>query len=83
MALIAIVDDGIAFDGRLAEAAPLGGAELAVVGLAEALARRGHDVTVYNKCPGPLDHEGVHWRPLGSGTPEWPISTSPIAATRC
>jgi glycosyltransferase involved in cell wall biosynthesis len=70
MARIAIVDDGIAFDGRLAEAAPLGGAEAAVVGLAEALARRGHDVTVYNKCPAPLDHAGVHWRPLGQGTPD-------------
>jgi glycosyltransferase involved in cell wall biosynthesis len=70
VARIAIADDGIAFDGRHAEAAPLGGAEAAVVGLAEALARRGHDVTVYNRCPAPLDHEGVHWRLLDHGTPE-------------
>ncbi|MBV8650582.1 MAG: glycosyltransferase family 4 protein [Alphaproteobacteria bacterium] len=70
MARIAIADDGIAFDGRHAETAPLGGAESAVVGLAEALARRGHEVTVYNKCREPLDHAGVHWRRLAEGTPD-------------
>src|SRR5438445_478507 len=38
MADIVMADDGIAFDGRLAESAPMGGAEAAFVGLAEALA---------------------------------------------
>jgi len=70
MARIILADDGIRFDGRLAETAPLGGAETAVVGLAEALARRGHEVAVYNTCGGPLDWNGVAWRPIGAGLPE-------------
>jgi glycosyltransferase involved in cell wall biosynthesis len=69
MARIVMADDGIAFDGLLAERAPLGGAEAAFVGLAEALARRGHAVTVYNNCATPLDHAGVGWRKIGEGTP--------------
>lgn len=67
MAQIVMADNGIAFDGLVAEAAPLGGAEAAFVGLAEALARRGHAVTVFNKCPAPLDHLGVRWRPIAGG----------------
>ena len=35
-----MADDGIAFDGAMAEASPLGGAETAFVALAEALAAR-------------------------------------------
>jgi glycosyltransferase involved in cell wall biosynthesis len=70
MAEIVFADDGIAFDGRQAELAPIGGAESALVGLAEALAQRGHAVTVFNNCAAPLDHKGVRWRPIGGGTPE-------------
>ncbi len=70
MADIVMVDDGIAFDGRLAESAPMGGAEAAFVGLAEALARRGHNVTIYNNCALSLDHRGVAWRRLGDGMPQ-------------
>ena len=44
MAEIVIADDGIVFDGRRATEAPIGGAESALVGLAEALAERGHAV---------------------------------------
>src|SRR4029077_16767665 len=44
MASVVMADDGIAFDGVMAETAPLGGAETAFVGLAEALAGRGHRV---------------------------------------
>src|SRR5205807_59070 len=69
MADIVMADDGIAFDGKLAESAPMGGAEAAFVGLAEALARRGHRVAVYNNCAAPLTHNGVAWRPLAGGTP--------------
>jgi glycosyltransferase involved in cell wall biosynthesis len=69
MARIVMADDGIAFDGLLAERAPLGGAESAFVGLAEALARRGHAVTVHNNCAAPLDHAGVFWRRIAEGTP--------------
>jgi glycosyltransferase involved in cell wall biosynthesis len=70
MATIVLADDGIAFDGHTAETAPLGGAESAFVGLAEALAGRGHDVHVANRCAAPLDHKGVRWRPLGDGLPD-------------
>jgi glycosyltransferase involved in cell wall biosynthesis len=69
MAEIVFADDGIPFDGRMATSAPLGGAESALVGLAEALARRGHRVTVYNRCTAPLDHAGVAWRRLDAGLP--------------
>jgi glycosyltransferase involved in cell wall biosynthesis len=65
VAQIVLTDDGIVFDGRVADAAPLGGAESAFVGLAEALARRGHEVLVLNRCVAPLDRDGVRWRPLG------------------
>ncbi len=64
MATIVIADDGLVFDGGSLEAGPLGGAETAVVCLAEALAARGHRVTVCNRCAGPLDHKGVRWRSL-------------------
>ena len=70
MAEIVLADDGVSFDGRTPEERPLGGAESAVVGLVEALARRGHRVTVANKCESPLDHRGVAWRKLGDGMPE-------------
>jgi hypothetical protein len=40
MAGVVMADDGIAFDGVMAETAPLGGAETAFVALAEALAAR-------------------------------------------
>src|SRR5258707_3341436 len=64
MADIVMADDGITFDGKLAETAPMGGAEAAFVGLAQALARRGHRVTVANNCAAPIDHNGVAWQRL-------------------
>jgi len=70
MADIVMADDGIAFDGKLAEAAPMGGAEAAFVGLAEALARRGHRVVAANNCAAPLDHNGVAWRRLDGFAPD-------------
>ena len=60
---IVLADDGVTFDGRTPEQRPLGGAESAVVGLVEALARRGHRVTVANKCAAPLDHRQSLWYP--------------------
>ncbi len=65
-----MADDGIAFDGAIAETSPLGGAETAFVALAEALAARGHRVEVRNRCAGVLDHKGVHWAPLSQALPE-------------
>ncbi|HUK59870.1 MAG TPA: glycosyltransferase [Stellaceae bacterium] len=65
-----MADDGIAFDGRTPERAPLGGAEGAFVSLAEAFAARGHRVVVRNKCDAPLTYKGVDWAPLADGLPE-------------
>jgi glycosyltransferase involved in cell wall biosynthesis len=68
--LVVMADDGIAFDGTTPERAPLGGAEGAFVSLAEALAARGHSVTVRNRCAAPLVYRGVEWAPLARGLPE-------------
>ncbi len=70
MAAVVMTDDGIAFDGTTPGRAPLGGAEAAFLTLAEALAARGHRVTVRNRCAAPLCHRGVDWAPLDSGLPE-------------
>jgi glycosyltransferase involved in cell wall biosynthesis len=70
MARIVMADDGIAFDGAMAEREPLGGAETAFVALAEALARRRHRVEVRNRCRAPVTHNGVLWAPLEAGVPD-------------
>ena len=70
MASVVMADDGIAFDGAMAETAPLGGAETAFVALAEALAGRGHRVEVRNRCAAALTHNGVRWAPLSADIPE-------------
>lgn len=70
MARIVMTDDGIAFDGRTLEQRPLGGAETSFIELANALARRGHDVLVCNKCDAEIVYNGVTWRPIAQGVPE-------------
>jgi glycosyltransferase involved in cell wall biosynthesis len=70
MALVVMADDGIAFDGKMAETGPLGGAETAFVALAEALAGRGHRVLARSRCSAPVSHKGVEWAPLSAGVPE-------------
>jgi glycosyltransferase involved in cell wall biosynthesis len=69
MATVVMADDGIEFDGVMAEEGPLGGAETAFAALAEALARRGHQVGVWNHCRAALSHKGVIWAPLGGEMP--------------
>jgi glycosyltransferase involved in cell wall biosynthesis len=69
MASVVMADDGIAFDGVMAETAPLGGAETAFVALAEALAARGHQVEARNRCRAAVAHNGVHWAPLSRDLP--------------
>lgn len=69
MARIVLADDGIAFDGRSPEAGPLGGVESAVVYLVRELARRGHQVSVHNKCENGEEIDGVLWSPIGDGLP--------------
>ena len=70
MARILIADDGIVFDGRSLEAAPLGGVESSIVNLMNELAKRGHDVHVRNNCAQALDYKGVSWRPIGEAWPD-------------
>ena len=67
---IVMIDDGVAFDGRSAEAGPLGGAETAFIGLAQGLAQRGHRVRAFARGAGTLEHRGVAWAPIEAGTPE-------------
>ncbi|MPZ37499.1 MAG: glycosyltransferase [Rhizobiales bacterium] len=68
MASIVFADSTKHYDGRDLERRPLGGTETSVIRCAQELARRGHQVTVFSNCDGPVEHEGVCWRPL-SGTP--------------
>lgn len=70
MAVIVMADDGIAFDGDSLMRGPLGGAETAFISLAEAFARRGHDVTIFNRCGAPMARHGVAWQPIEQGLPE-------------
>lgn len=79
MAYIVMADDGIAFDGHTLDHSPLGGAESAFVSLAEALAVRGHTVSVRNNCTRPLFHKGVDWQPLAA---QWPRSAALYIANR-
>ena len=69
MASVVMADDGIAFDGAMAETAPLGGAETAFVALAEALAARGHRVEARNRCSTAVVYKGVRWAPLSRDLP--------------
>ena len=70
MAHIVMTDDGLRFDARSLSQGPLGGAETAFASLAFALARRGHQVTVRNRCSETLNEEGVDWAPLEAGVPQ-------------
>jgi glycosyltransferase involved in cell wall biosynthesis len=70
VARIVMTDDGIVFDGRTLEERPLGGAETSFIEMANALAARGHDVQVRNRCDRPLTHRGVRWTPLAEGVPD-------------
>ncbi len=67
---IIIADATGRYDGRDLERRPLGGTESSVIRCARALARRGHAVSVYANCEGPIEDEGVAWRPLSSAPPE-------------
>ncbi|MGB0629210.1 MAG: glycosyltransferase family 4 protein [Alphaproteobacteria bacterium] len=70
MAVVRMADDGISFDGDTLSRGPLGGAETAFVSLAEALAARGHDVIIHNRCGAAMTRNGVAWQPLEEGLPD-------------
>ena len=61
---ILFADDGVPYDGRTPAEAPLGGGERAVVGLARALAGRGHTVSVATQIVEPETIDDVTWLPL-------------------
>jgi glycosyltransferase involved in cell wall biosynthesis len=70
MASIVFADATLRYDGRDLERRPLGGTETSVIRCSQELARRGHQVTCFTNCDGPVEHEGVAWRPLSSAPPE-------------
>lgn len=67
---ICFIDESVPFDGQAPLTGPLGGAEKALVGLSTALAARGHEVTVFNRCAAPATVAGVSWTPLDGAVPE-------------
>ena len=64
MSTIDFLHAGMPFSGETLRSQPMGGTESSVVQLAEALAKRGHDVSVFNNIGAPGHEFGVHWRPL-------------------
>ncbi|MGD9123694.1 MAG: glycosyltransferase, partial [Desulfarculaceae bacterium] len=59
---IGFVTDGEPFDGASPEERALGGSETAMVQIARALCRRGHEVQVFCRCPRPGMYQGVRYR---------------------
>ncbi|WP_142847321.1 glycosyltransferase [Telmatospirillum sp. J64-1] len=58
---ITLIDDSVPFDGHTPATRPLGGAEKCFASLASALAKRGHDVHVYNRCRFSIAIDGAQW----------------------
>lgn len=75
---IVLVDDSIPFDGYSPTSEPLGGAEKAFAYLAAALAKRGHEVAVFNRSPARRTMAGAAWE--GWQTP--PDETDVLIAFR-
>ncbi|HZV20764.1 MAG TPA: glycosyltransferase [Hyphomicrobiales bacterium] len=55
---------GAAYSGATLRSAPMGGIESSVVQLAEALAKRGHAICVFNGIDAPRQEYGVNWWPI-------------------
>jgi hypothetical protein len=66
---ITMIDDSYAFDGATSRMRALGGAEKAFAQLSCALASRGHNVTVINRCEYQSSVEGVLWVPFDTPRP--------------
>ena len=64
MASIDFIHAGAPYSGETLRSASMGGTESSVVQLAEALAQRGHVVSVFNGVASPVVEYGVNWRPL-------------------
>ncbi len=69
MASIVFTEASSHYDGRDLGKRPLRGTETSVIRCAQELAKRGHQVTVFSNCDGPIEHEGVSWRPLSDTPP--------------
>ncbi len=69
-AVIVMADDGIAFDGHSLAAGPLGGAETAFIGLANAFAARGHAVHAFTRTGMAQEIAGVRWSPFDATWPD-------------
>jgi len=67
MARIVFINGASSFDGASLRERPLGGAETVVVQLAEALAARGHSVTVLTGKPKSSHFNGVSYAPAREG----------------
>jgi glycosyltransferase involved in cell wall biosynthesis len=67
---ITFVDDSTPFDGYSPSSQPLGGPEKAFASLPGALAMRGHEVHVYNRCAFPVTVAGAAWHPLEERNPD-------------
>lgn len=72
MARIVFADCNRAYDGESLRAGSLGGAETAAIGLLEALAARGHEVSAHTAIERRIEFEGVRWAPFAEGLPERP-----------
>ncbi len=76
---ITLVDDSVPFDGFTASTRALGGAEKAFASLPGALVRRGHRVSVYNRCRWAMVTEGAQWETLDNRAP---LTTDVLIAFR-
>ena len=84
MGRIVIADSTNHYDGRDLARRPLGGTETSVIQLAEALARRGHEVACRTNTAERVVHNGVTWTPLGAErAPKRATSSSPSSTLSC
>ena len=66
---VLLLDDSFAYDGYTPRHDAMSGPEKGLVYLAEALARRGHEVRAMNRCQGRRRIRGVAWQPLDDSAP--------------
>jgi len=66
---ITLIDDSIPFDGSTPRKRSIGGAEKAFVGLSEAFAAKGYEVTAVNRCESYFELNGVRWLPFDAPRP--------------
>lgn len=59
--LIVLVTSGLPCTGNSLETGSLGGSETALISVARALRKRGHEVRVYCECPSPGVYDGVQY----------------------